>query len=154
MSHKTIAETYRQNRAQYPETFGLRIHRTLSWLHKADTAEDEDTRFIALWIAFNAAYAREMDYGIRAADKGMFVEFLAKICRLDKKTNGLPFGVANVSEQHPRVAGQPLCVPTVLGSSKRCHQPGCVGRRFCPCQKTGAGGIVGQRHPHHTDGGI
>ncbi|PJG83337.1 HEPN domain-containing protein [Caviibacterium pharyngocola] len=65
----------------FSENFCLRIHRTLSWLKKAEKAEDLDTKFIALWIAFNAAYARELD---QVKDRAVFNEFLLRICALDE----------------------------------------------------------------------
>ncbi len=52
---------HRQVRETYPENLNLRIHRTLSWLKAAEYVDDPDQRFIFLWIAFNAAYATEVD---------------------------------------------------------------------------------------------
>lgn len=69
--------------AQYPDAFRLRIHRALSWLKKADQAEDLDTKFISLWIAFNAAYAREVS-SLGKVDRKTLDEFLLKICMLDE----------------------------------------------------------------------
>lgn len=37
------------------------MHRALGWLDRAEQADDLDGRFILLWIAFNAAYATEID---------------------------------------------------------------------------------------------
>ena len=62
----------------------LRIHRAQSWLDKASRAEDDDTRFLALWIAFNAAYARELP-GLHATEKGELSRFIGQICQLDKE---------------------------------------------------------------------
>ncbi|MFW6094433.1 MAG: hypothetical protein ACODAC_10715 [Pseudomonadota bacterium] len=46
----------------FPDDLALRVHRALSWLHRAELAEDDfDAAFIFYWIAFNAAYARELD---------------------------------------------------------------------------------------------
>ena len=40
--------------------FTLRMHRSLSWLKRAEAAgSDDDVSFICLWIAFNAAYAQD-----------------------------------------------------------------------------------------------
>lgn len=85
---------HRQERAAYDPTwaqnFSLRIHRALSWLHKAElAADDADTRFIALWVAFNAAYSG--DVGGQLAGRSLLHEresfqgFLAKVCRLDEQ---------------------------------------------------------------------
>lgn len=63
--------------------FTLRMHRAESWLKKAEETEDDDTRFITLWIAFNAAYANELP-GMRASDKSSLSRFLNLICTLDR----------------------------------------------------------------------
>ena len=40
----------------------LRVHRALSWLLRAHREEEDfDTRFIHLWIGFNAAYAGDLE---------------------------------------------------------------------------------------------
>lgn len=73
----------RAERDQYPEALGLRVHRALSWLKRAEDEADADSRFIFLWIAFNAAYATEFDrdYSLNAQDT--FSEFLRKLSHLD-----------------------------------------------------------------------
>lgn len=51
----------RELRNGFPESLGLRTHRALSWLQRAEQEPDDpDARFIFLWIAFNAAYAQEI----------------------------------------------------------------------------------------------
>ena len=42
-----------------------------------------DGKFIFLWIAFNAAYAQELDDSDRTSDKATFTAFLQKLCDLD-----------------------------------------------------------------------
>ena len=52
------------NRFQEPQR--VRLHRAISWLKRAqaeDEDADHDAKFIFLWIAFNAAYAREFGFG-------------------------------------------------------------------------------------------
>lgn len=75
---------YYENRESYSAPFRLRIHRAISWLKKAESCEDDDTRFIALWIAFNAAYARELEAGFAFSERGTFRQFLHLVCALDK----------------------------------------------------------------------
>ncbi|MDG2938716.1 HEPN domain-containing protein [Bisgaard Taxon 10/6] len=65
------------------DDFSLRIHRSLSWLRKAAETEDLDTKFIYLWIAFNAAYARELN-NMGTKDRVVFNEFLLRICAHDE----------------------------------------------------------------------
>jgi hypothetical protein len=60
------------------------VHRALSWLQRAEMAEDEDGRFIFLWIAFNAAYATEIDDNRRLSEQETFKSFLEKLCELDE----------------------------------------------------------------------
>lgn len=78
---------FKENRHNYDENLKLRIHRSLSWLQQANNDSDLDTQFIHLWISFNAVYAREIGAGLRNVDKGLFIEFLHKICALDKDHN-------------------------------------------------------------------
>ncbi|MDH1857865.1 HEPN domain-containing protein [Acinetobacter junii] len=83
-----IQNTFKQNRENFNEDFRLRIHRSLSWLQRAEQAQQEqdlDSQFIYLWISFNAAYAKDLGAGLRSADKGAFVQFIYRICHLDKE---------------------------------------------------------------------
>src|SRR5262249_46571787 len=47
-----------QQEAVVSEAVGLRVHRSRSWLRKARKADDLDSQFVFLWIAFNALYGR------------------------------------------------------------------------------------------------
>ena len=91
LDHHTLKTRHREVRDGHPEGLTLRIHRALSWLKRAEQAEDVDSRFIFLWISFNAAYAQELDDGDRASDKATFTAFLEKLCALDgrKALHGL-----------------------------------------------------------------
>ena len=83
-----IQQTFKKNRENFNEDFRLRIHRSLSWLQRAEQAQQEqdlDSQFIYLWISFNAAYAKDLGAGLRSADKGAFVQFIYRICHLDKE---------------------------------------------------------------------
>ena len=63
----------------------------MSWLDRAEQADDLDGRFIFLWIAFNAAYATEIDERQRLSEQETFKAFLEKLCSLDgaKRIDGL-----------------------------------------------------------------
>lgn len=76
-----LHQQFDQNRENFHQDFNLRIHRALSWLDKAASCENDDTAFISLWIAFNAAYANEI--GSQTGDKNSFQEFLYQVCHLD-----------------------------------------------------------------------
>ena len=68
----------RADRDQYHPNASIRIHRALSWLQRAEQCDDEDGRFVFLWIAFNAAYANDIPEKYRTHERGMFDLFLTK----------------------------------------------------------------------------
>ena len=55
-----LKDRHREIRDNLPQNLSLRIHRALSWLNCAEQKEDNDSKFIFLWISFNAAYAHEI----------------------------------------------------------------------------------------------
>ena len=62
------------------------MHRALSWLDRAEQLGDQhdlDGQFIVLWIAFNAAYATEIDEKYRESEQQTFRGFLEKLTQLD-----------------------------------------------------------------------
>src|SRR5262245_27967346 len=61
-SFASLKAKQRALRAAFPESLGLRVHRAISWLGRAEAEKtDADVRFILLWVAFNSAYASEID---------------------------------------------------------------------------------------------
>ena len=64
------------------QPFSIRIWRGLSWLERAEAADDLEGRFISLWIAFNAIYGY-LEEGVNAPDHASWQEFLARIVRAD-----------------------------------------------------------------------
>ena len=85
MYFEWLKERQRDERHNYSEGLALRVHRALSWLKRAEEANDNDARFIFLWISFNAAYAQEIDESQRIGEQEAFKQFLEKICDLDKE---------------------------------------------------------------------
>ncbi|WP_421253053.1 hypothetical protein [Aeromonas jandaei] len=84
MNFEQLKTRHRTLREHSPSNLNLRVHRALSWLQRAEMAEDEDGRFIFLWIAFNAAYATEIDDDRRLSEQETFKGFLEKLCDLDE----------------------------------------------------------------------
>lgn len=80
-----LKQRHRLVRDGYPQNLNLRVHRSLSWLQRAESADDADSKFIFLWIAFNAAYACEIDESIRLSEQETFRSFLEKLFNLDKE---------------------------------------------------------------------
>ena len=83
MNHDALKDRHSAERDDQPVNLSLRVHRALSWLKRAEQSEDLDGQFIFLWIAFNAAYATEIDDSLRASEKSSFSQFLEKLCDLD-----------------------------------------------------------------------
>ncbi len=82
LNYDTLKARQRNERDTYPEAISLRIHRALSWLDRAEQCEDEDGRFIFLWIAFNAAYANELG-SVSITEGAQFNHFLSRLVELD-----------------------------------------------------------------------
>ena len=72
MNHDQLKTRQRAERHAHPPNLALRVHRAISWLHRAEQlaeAGDKDGEFIFLWIAFNAAYATEIDERYRLSSR-------------------------------------------------------------------------------------
>lgn len=89
--HATLkgrAEHLTQDRA---DRLRLRVHRALSWLKRAELCDDdEDARFIFLWISLNAAYADEL-HRDGAAEQMILGRFLRRLVSMD--TDNLLYGL-------------------------------------------------------------
>ncbi|WP_234839881.1 HEPN domain-containing protein [Sinorhizobium meliloti] len=85
LSFKDLKDKQRAIRAGFPETMGLRVHRAISWIGRAEACgEDDDARFIFLWIAFNAAYADEREFqSIAPGERVAFLDFFGRLAALD-----------------------------------------------------------------------
>ncbi len=85
LDHAALKAKQRAIRDGFPETMGLRVHRAISWIGRAEACgEDDDARFIFLWIAFNAAYADEREFqAIAPGERAAFADFFARLVALD-----------------------------------------------------------------------
>jgi hypothetical protein len=80
---KTKQRTVRDN---FSENLGLRVHRAISWIKKAESENDPDGRFIFLWIAFNACYAEYGSESVNRPERRKLDTFFQKISELDAET--------------------------------------------------------------------
>ena len=84
LTHAVLKAKQRELRVGFPETMGLRVHRAISWIGRAEAADDDDARFLFLWIGFNSAYADEEEIQNAAApERDAFKEFFQRVVRLD-----------------------------------------------------------------------
>lgn len=76
LSHAALKQRQRAIRDGFGPALALRVHRALSWLGRAEAmSDDPDVRFMLLWVAFNAAYASDIeghDLSEREAFRGFF----------------------------------------------------------------------------------
>lgn len=81
----TLKSKQRAIRNGFPETMGLRVHRSISWLGRAEACgKDDDARFIFLWIAFNAAYADERELqSVAIGERAAFLDYFTRLVALD-----------------------------------------------------------------------
>ena len=85
MDYQSLKTRQRIERDAHHPNLAIRIHRALSWLQRAEQADDVDGRFVFLWIAFNAAYATDIDEQYRLSEQEAFKAFLHKLCVLDSE---------------------------------------------------------------------
>jgi hypothetical protein len=90
-----LKEKQRALRDGFSLPLTLRVHRALSWLMRAHREEEDlDTRFIHLWIGFNAAYAGDLERALEedegvgrrpgaANERQRFEDFFRTLVQLD-----------------------------------------------------------------------
>lgn len=85
LDHAALKAKQRAIRGDFPETMGLRAHRAISWIGRAETCgDDDDARFIFLWIAFNAAYADEREFqSVAPGERAAFVDYFRRLVARD-----------------------------------------------------------------------
>lgn len=86
LDYSKLKAKQRTIRGRFPETMGLRTHRAISWIGRAEACDtDADARFIFLWISFNAAYADEREFQMTApGERAAFVDYFEKMVALDE----------------------------------------------------------------------
>jgi hypothetical protein len=83
LTYAALKARQREIRDGFPENLALRVHRSLSWLGRAEQeADDLDVKFILLWVAFNAAYASEIDTKL-VSEREAFIGFFDVMMALD-----------------------------------------------------------------------
>ena len=84
LSFADLKARQRELREGFSENFGLRIHRALSWLNRAELeTDDDDASFIFYWISFNAIYSEDRSDKEIIAERARFQEFFKNIVEID-----------------------------------------------------------------------
>ena len=86
ISHDELKKKQRHLREGFPEDIGLRIHRAISWVGRAEQEkQDSDAAFIFLWIAFNSAYAGEAEEDAERSlgERQQFIDLIDRLVERD-----------------------------------------------------------------------
>lgn len=84
LAYEVLQAEWERVEAALPERLGLRVHRALSWLERAEREPDDpDAAFIFYWIAFNAAYAQDRPRSLDWTERNHFADFFDTILSLD-----------------------------------------------------------------------
>ncbi|CUJ83495.1 hypothetical protein RUE5091_00117 [Ruegeria denitrificans] len=86
ISHDELKQKQRHLREGFPEDIGLRIHRAISWVGRAEKEkQDYDAAFIFLWIAFNSAYAGEAEGDAERSlgERQQFIDLIDRLVERD-----------------------------------------------------------------------
>lgn len=79
----TLKYKQRALRSGFDSALGLRVHRAISWIQRAERETgDDDVRFVLLWIAFNAAYASEIVDG-EGGERDLFADYFRRLVAID-----------------------------------------------------------------------
>ena len=88
LNYFKLKELHRLKRHNYTDDFSIRIHRSLSWINRAEKKdEDIDSRFIFYWIAFNSAYSAIQKSQYFETERRIYKDFFEKILRYDTSEN-------------------------------------------------------------------
>ena len=98
LNYSNLKTIHREVRDDLPQNLSLRIHRSLSWLDCSERQGDDDSKFIFLWISFNAAYAHEIPNRWQIQERKVLKKFVKLLLEVDK--NKLLFDL--VCEEFPK----------------------------------------------------
>ena len=80
LNFEQLKARQREIRESFSPSLSLRTHRALSWLQRAEQeTQDDDARFLFLWISFNAAYANEFHDRKLFTERKLLLQFLDRL---------------------------------------------------------------------------
>ena len=86
LDYSQLKDLHRAKRENYTDEFSIRIHRSLSWVFRAEKHdEDLDASFIFYWIAFNATYTGSHSSNNIYSERHIYKDFFEKILKYDQK---------------------------------------------------------------------
>lgn len=88
LSHENLKAKQRRIRENFPPDMALKVHRALSWINRAEQCveEDHDSKFLFLWIAFNATYDdKGINSDVNTEARKQFVDFFDALKKVDSE---------------------------------------------------------------------
>jgi hypothetical protein len=86
LDYSILKEIHRSSRSVLEDDLSIRIHRSLSWLQRAECEkEDPDAAFIFYWISFNANYSITETGFEKTSEGRKFKDFFSSIISVDKE---------------------------------------------------------------------
>ena len=86
LKYSKLKDIHRSKRENYTDEFSTRIHRSLSWINRAEKDnEDLDAKFIFYWIAFNSAYSELSTSNLFNSERRVYGDYFEKILKYDQK---------------------------------------------------------------------
>lgn len=85
-THEQLKSYQREERHKWGQGLGIRVHRALSWLKRAEQEhenDDLDAEFIFLWISFNAAYVNTHTIEARSNTRENYTQFFTRLLEYD-----------------------------------------------------------------------
>lgn len=84
LGHQALKTKQRLLRDGFPAHLGLRVHRAISWVGRAEReADDQDAAFIFYWIGLNASYANDIRMAPTGSERSNFSDFFNRLIQLD-----------------------------------------------------------------------
>ena len=85
LAAKNLKSRHEKLIQEFPDQLNIRIHRSLSWLQRAEKeGDDVDASFIFLWIAFNAIYGIKATINPDVTGRELLKGFFGKIISIDE----------------------------------------------------------------------
>ena len=162
LSFEALKAKQRAIRDRFPDDLGLRVHRSLSWLNRAEMAgEDHDAAFIFYWISFNAAYAKDSgDASFAASLRRHHVTDLAE------QVDPIDIGEGDAADGRPIHLGDPAVEfgevgfrrgepdgPLIQAATRQVHEAARLGVGTPAPPSFGVAGLGGNESDRHRASG-
>ena len=83
---QNLLNYFKENKKKFNQNLTIRLHRSLSWYKRStEVTDDNDARFIFLWIGFNATYTGLGNFENQVYEKNLFNKYFKNLVDNDEK---------------------------------------------------------------------